>query len=183
MFIAIATLAAEGGGFNPLDVGQGGNAFWTWIIFGLSVIPIWLIVMGPVTRGMLARDAKAAEAVLAAQRASQEAEKARADVEARLAEARAEAGRMVAEARGRAEVRERELTEAAKREAGALLARAREEILAEQDKAIAAIRAEVVDLSLRAASQVLKRKVDAADDRRLVEELVGAARSGRGGGA
>jgi F-type H+-transporting ATPase subunit b len=62
----------------------------------------------------------------------------------------------------------------ADKESAALLERARAEIRNEQDKAIAQIRKQVVDLSLAAAGQVLKRRVDASDDRRLVEELVSA---------
>ena len=50
--------------------------------------------------------------------------------------------------------------------------RALTEMQAEQEKALAAIRGEVVDLSLNAASQVLGRRVDSDDDRRLVQELV-----------
>jgi F0F1-type ATP synthase membrane subunit b/b' len=47
--------------------------------------------------------------------------------------------------------------------------------LAAQDKALGEIRAQVVQLSLSAAGTVLRRKVDGADDRRMVEELVSGA--------
>ncbi len=70
---------------------------------------------------------------------------------------------------------ERELKDTAGREAQALLTRAKSEIKAEQDKALAAIRTQVVEVSMNAASQVLKRRVDSADDRRMVEELVAGA--------
>ena len=82
---------------------------------------------------------------------------------------------MVEAARARADAREKQLVEEAKKNAADLLDRARAEILAEQDKALATIRKQVVDLSIAAAGQVLKRKVDASDDRRLVEELVSVA--------
>jgi F-type H+-transporting ATPase subunit b len=172
MLITPASFAAEGGGFNPLDLSQGGGMLWTWIIFGASVPFIWKVVMGPVTRALLERDEKAAQAVLAAEKAREETERARAEVESRLAEAQREAGRMIEAAHARAELRERELTEEAKQASEQLLERARTEIRAEQDKAIAQIRGQVVDLSLKAAEKVLRRRVDSADDRRLVEELV-----------
>ncbi len=72
----------------------------------------------------------------------------------------------------RGETREREIIDTAKKESQALLERARTEIRAEQERAISTIRKQVVDLSIHAAGQVLRRKVDAADDRRLAEELV-----------
>lgn len=173
------TITPEGGGFNPLDIHGAGITVWTWIIFLVACPLIWKVVMGPVSRALNARDEAAAQAVSAAEEARRGAEKARAEVEARLGDAHKEAARLVDAARARAEVREKELIESAKAESVSLLDRARAEIRAEQDKAIAQIRKQVVDVSLAAAGQVLKRKVDASDDRRLVEALVASAREGR----
>jgi len=91
----------------------------------------------------------------------------------------ADAGTDDGQARARGETREREILDTAKKEGQALLERARTEIRAEQDRAIATIRKQVVDLSLQAAGQVLRRKVDAADDRRLAEELLANAGGAR----
>lgn len=178
MFHLPILLAAEGGGFNPLDLNGIGGTFWTLVIFAAALLPIWKLVMGPVTRALEERDEKAAAGLAAAQKASEEAQNARAAVESKLREAQVEAAKIVDAARGRAEVVERELKDAASREAQALLSRATAEIKAEQDKALAAIRREVVEVSLNAASQVLKRRVDSADDRRLVEEMVAGASGG-----
>ena len=187
MSTAILGMASEGGGFNPLDFTQLGILIWTLVIFLVALLPIWKVVMGPVTRGLLARDAKAEAAVAAAEAARRDTEAARAEVAAQLSQARAEAARTVEAAQARAEVRERELTAEAEKASEKLLERARAEIRSEQDKAVAQIRAQVVDLSLQAAGRVLERKVDSADDRRLVESLVGssgakpAAKTGPGG--
>ena len=167
-----ALLLAEGG-FNPLDVSQGGGFLWTLIVFVVSAPFIWLVVMGPVTRALEERDGKATRAIELAQQASSDAEKARAEVEVRLGEARAEAAKLLTQARERAGVREREILDAADKEASAMVDAARRAIQAEQDKAIAAIREEVVDLSLLGARAVLERNVGNEDDRRLVAGLVG----------
>ena len=71
------------------------------------------------------------------------------------------------------------MLDAAKKESVAMLERARSEIRAEQDKAIATIRRQVVDLSLNAAGTVLRRKIDASDDRRLIDEMVATVKDGR----
>jgi F-type H+-transporting ATPase subunit b len=168
-------LAAEGGGFNPLDLSGIGGTFWTLVIFLVALVPIWTLVMGPVTRALEARDEKAAAGLAAAQKASEEAQSARAAVESKLREAQLEAAKIIDAARGRAEIVERELKDAAARESQALLTRAKSEIQAEQARALSAIRTQVVEVSMNAASQVLKRRVDSADDRRLVEELVAGA--------
>lgn len=176
LFASPLVLAAEGG-FDPFKLTFAGGALWTWVIFLLSLIPIWKMVMGPVTRALLERDELAKRAITQAEKASSEAEAARAEVEVRLGEARAEAQKLLTQARERAEARERELVDAAKAEAAALLENARSQIRAEQEKAVAAIRTEVVELSLSAASKVLDRNVGSDDDRRLVTELVGGGTS------
>lgn len=175
-FTALLPLVAEGG-FNPFELTFAGGALWTWIIFLLALWPIWTMVMGPVTRALLDRDEQAKRAITLAEKASADAEAARAEVEVRLGEARAEAQKLLTQARERAETRERELVDAAKSEAATLLDNARSQIRAEQEKAVAAIRAEVVELSLNAATKVLERNVGSEDDRRLVSDLVA------GGGA
>lgn len=172
MFQLPILLLAEGGGFNPLDLSGVGGTFWTLVIFAVALVPIWKLVMGPITRALEARDEAAAAGLAAAQKASADAQSARAAVEAQLREAQVEAAKIVDAARGRAEVVERELKDAAGREAQALLSRAKAEIQTEQAKALAAIRTQVVEVSIHAASRVLGRSVDTADDRRMVEEMV-----------
>jgi F-type H+-transporting ATPase subunit b len=173
----ILSLIAEGGhgGFDPFTLSGGSGFAWTLLIFVAALVPAWKVVFGPVVRALEERDDRAARAIEQAETASAEAEAARAEVEVRLGEARSEAAKLLAAARDRAEEREREIVEAAKGEASSLLDSARDAIRTEQDKALSAIRSEVVELTLGAAEQVLKRKVDDEDTRRLVGELVTAA--------
>ena len=165
--------AAGGGGFNPLDETGLGNLMWTIVIF-LAALPLmWKMVFSKIANALDERDAKASEAIRAAEKASEQAEAARAEVEVRLGEAQAESARMLSEAKERAEVRERDIVGNAKKEADAMIEAARATIEAEKDKALTAIRTEVVDLSMNAASKVLGRAVGSEDDRRLVAEMVG----------
>ncbi len=175
----LSLLAAAEGGFNPLDPAGLGNLLWTLIIFCVAAPFMWKVVMGPVTSALAERDSTAARAIDAAEKASADAEKVRAEVEVRLGEAEAEAAKLLGQARDRAETREREIVEAAKQEASSLVETARKNIRAEQDKAIAAIRAEVVDLSMGAASKVLERQVNGDDDRRLAEQLIAGQEASR----
>jgi F-type H+-transporting ATPase subunit b len=162
------------GGFNPLDVNGLGNAFWTWLIFIPSLFFAWKVVLGPITRALEERDERATEAIDAAEKASQEAQEARAEVEIKLGEAQTSAAELMSQARERAEGREREIIDTARKEADAMIERARTDIDAEKEKALLAIRDEVVDLALGAAGQVLGRKVDSDDDRRMAADVVGA---------
>src|SRR6188768_1602038 len=133
MFTTLAALPKEGGGFNPLDFTQLGILIWTLIIFLAALFPIWKVVMGPVTKALLDRDKKPEAAIVAAEQARRDTEKARAEVEARLAEARVEAAKTIEAPRARAEIREREMTEEATAASEKLLERARAEIRSEQD--------------------------------------------------
>ena len=177
MNLATLTMAAEGG-FDPLDLANGGNLVWTLVIFIIALPLMWKVVFSKIADALVERDSKVADAIASAERASVEAEKSRAAVEVALGEAQAEAAKLMAQARERAETRERDIIENAKTEAGAMIESARSAITAEQEKALAAIRNEVVELSLNAASQVIGRNVGSEDDRRLVPELVSSAQEG-----
>jgi len=184
MLLTLLSLAplsgGEGGGFNPIDFATGGNALWTFVIFLVALPFMWMVVMGPVTKALTERDARTEEAIAAAQKASADAQAARAELEKTLSEAQTNAARLVAEARAKAETRGQEILEAAKVESGQLLEAARKAIRVEQDKAVAAIRNEVVELSLRAATKVLERNVGGEDDRRFAAQIVAGERVGRG---
>lgn len=175
----VALLAAGDGKFNPLDPNGAGNLIWTLLIFLLALPFMWKMVFGPISAALLERDSKANEAVNAAQAASEQAERSRAEVEVALGNANAEAKKIVAAATARAETRERDIVENAKKEAEAMITSARTSIEAERDKAVATIRGEVVDLSLKAATEVLGRKVDGEDDKRLAESIINASGAGQ----
>jgi F-type H+-transporting ATPase subunit b len=176
MNLALLAVAAEGG-FDPLHVGAGG-LLWTIVIFAVSLPFMWVVVFGKISAALTERDSRAAEAIVLAERASAEAEKSRAAVEVALGEAQADAGKLLATARERAEARERDMLDVAKKESDAMIELARTQIQAEKEKALSAIRSEVVDLSLSAAGKVLGRRVDSEDDRRMVSELVTSAKVG-----
>jgi F-type H+-transporting ATPase subunit b len=179
MLNPFALALLEGGSdYNPMDPAGFGGFMWTWIIFLLALPLMWKFVMGPVTTALAQRDEQAFAAIESAEKAAQQAEKVRAEVEVKLGEAQASAAKMLSEARERAEKREHEIIELAKKEADTLRERAKADINSAKDQALAAIREQVVDISLDAASQILKRRVDAEDDRRLVSELVSAVSGG-----
>ncbi|MBL4769834.1 MAG: F0F1 ATP synthase subunit B [Planctomycetes bacterium] len=169
---SIVLAAAESGGFNPLDLAASGALFWTLVIFLLALPFMWKMVFGPITQALAERDATATAAIQAAEKAGEEAEEARAAVEVALGEARVEASKLVNAAKDRAEVRERDIVDNARKESEAMIASARTAIDSEREKALSSIRDEVVNISLNAASKVLGRNVGSEDDRRMVTELV-----------
>ncbi len=178
--LALLLSSEGGGGLNPFSPDAIGGVLWTLVIFLVALPLMWKIVLGPITKALDERDGKLQGAIEQAQKASGEAEQARAEVEAKLAQAQREAAALLAKARERAEARGRELEEEAEKQAQGLIEGARREIQAEQERAIAAIRDEVVDLALSGARAVLERNVGSEDDRRLVSGLVGGSAQKKG---
>ena len=174
---SLPLLLAEGAEFKIFDLNGAGNFIWTLVIFFLALPVMWKFVFGPISAALVERDAKASEAIHAAEAASEAAERSRAEVEIALGNANAEAKKIIAAATARAESRERDIVENAKKEAEAMIVSARNQIDAEREKAIAQIRGEVVDLSMKAATEVLGRTVGSEDDRRLAQDIVSASRN------
>ena len=107
--------------------------------------------------------------------AARDRELARAEREAAMAEARKEAADMIARATKIAEDSRTEIVAEARAEAEKVSKRAREEIVAEKDKALGELRTHVADLALAAAGKLVRREMDGATQRRLVEEFLSEA--------
>ena len=172
---------SEGGEFNPVNPATWPNLVWTWVIF-LAALPLmWKFVFGPIVAALEARDEKGRKAVADAEAARDEAKKAEAAVKARLSEAATEVAAILARGREQAERQGKELLDKAEADARQRKERALAEIGAAQARALEQIRAEVVDLSIAAASGVVRRNLDGADQRRLVEEVIEKSAGGAGG--
>lgn len=95
-----------------------------------------------------------------------------------LASARGEAKAIVDEAREAAD-RERAIAvEKTRVEQEELLERARREIAGERERAVADIRREAVDIAITAAGKVVGARLDAAADRKIVEDYIGSIGAG-----
>jgi F-type H+-transporting ATPase subunit b len=77
------------------------------------------------------------------------------------------------ESRTSAERIRAEMLAETRREQEALLERARRDIATERENALEAVRREAVDVSMRAAERLVRRNLDAEDNRRLVREYLG----------
>ena len=95
-----------------------------------------------------------------------------------LASARGEALAIVSEARDAAERERATGVEKTRLEQEELLARARREIGAERERAVAEIRREAVDIAISAAGKVVGARLDAAADRKIVEEYIASIAGG-----
>lgn len=164
-------LAVEGGPSSPFEVNFG-LFFWTSLVFLVTLFVLWKYAYPAILGATEAREKRIAEQLGEADRLNAEAKALLAEQQQQAAESRAAAQALLAEARSVAEKERAALLEKAQQEQEALMDRARREIGAEKEKAILALRQEAVDLSLAAASKLIGQRLDAAADRKLVEEYL-----------
>jgi len=143
--------------------------------FIVLLIFLRIFAWPPLLRVMEARRQRIADELGAAETERQEAVRLREEQLRDLSAAKTQAQEIVERAQRAAAEQARELLEEAKSQAERLARQAREEIGRERDAAVAALRDEMADLVLAAAGKLLRARVDAPEDRRLVQEFIGAA--------
>jgi len=164
-------LAAESGG-NFLVTPNVGVMIWTLIAFGLTMYILWKLAFPRIGEALDRRQRAIEESIDASERTKREADKLLAEYRERLGEARTQAEEIVARARKAAEGTQREALEQARVQREELMEQTRRDIEAETRRAIGEIRAEVADLTVMATEKVTRKALDAADQRRLVEEAL-----------
>lgn len=171
LFSATPLHAAEGG---PLDVNVG-LMIWTFIIFLLVLLALrkwaWPNILGAVE----AREAHIASLLEQAERDRAEAAALAEENRHLVEETRARVQEAFNEARAQGEKLRAEVLAEARREHEEMMVRARRDIAAEREGALDAVRREAVDLSIAAAEKLVRRSLDAEDNRRLVREFLGQA--------
>ena len=145
---------------------------WTWIVFLPLMWVLYKFAYPAILSATEAREKKIADQLGEAERLNAEARTLLAEQQKLSAESRSAAQAMLADARAAAESERAATLEKAQHEQEALMARAKREIGAERDRAIALLRQEAVDLSLAAASKLIGQRLDAAGDRKLVEDYL-----------
>jgi F-type H+-transporting ATPase subunit b len=157
-------------GESPLFSLNPGVMIWTIVIFLGLVIVLGRYAWRPILGALEARERRIQEILDAAARDREEAERALEEQRRQLNEARQSTQQMLADGRQAAERVRQELLDAARHQQEEMLVRARDDIRREREAAIEELRREAVDLSLAAASQLMQKRMDSAEDRRLVKE-------------
>jgi F-type H+-transporting ATPase subunit b len=170
--VSSPALAAEEGGKASLLDPHYGLMFWTVVVFVLTFFVLKRFAWKPILGAVQAREQSLLDAIAAAEQDRNEAKKLLAEQRAAIESARTEAQRYIAEGRATAESMRGEMLEQTRQQQGELLERARKEIESEKSKAIDELRREAVDLALAGAGKLIGQKLDAASDRKLVEQYL-----------
>ncbi len=149
-----------------------GLAIWLGIAFLLLLIVLRKFAWGPITEALEERETTIEKSIARAEEANAKAERLLSDNEAARRDAERQAQTILADARTEAD-RQRE---AAKADLRTELASERERATAEIDRqkqqALSELRAEVAALAVGAAEKILRKEIDATEQRGLVDQFI-----------
>ena len=167
----LVLLAQEDGGSGIFSLNLG-LVIWTWILFGLTLGILAWKVFPAISGGLEERHAKIQGAIDDARKVREDAEALLQKQQAAVEEARRESQQMLDKARSAADGLKKEILEEARAQQAAMLDDARREIDLERDKLREEIRREAVDIALAASERLIRARLDADENRRLVHEFM-----------
>jgi len=182
--ISICGFLFASGGFRQSDSAQGDGWMEKWLSFdpGLfmwTIVTFLIVLMllkwkawGPLMSVLDKRAEDIKNALSAADRAKEDAEKASQDYEKLVQKAHSEAQQIIADSKFAGERVKNDIESAAKEKAEELIGKAKIQIEAESQKAIQEIKSSVVDLSIEAATKILEKNLDSEDNRKLVDQTL-----------
>ena len=163
------SLVAQEGGLFDINTGL---SLWALIVFLILLGLLAKFAWGPILKALEAREQNIQSSIDDAARLRREASDALDRHRLQLHEARHEARHIIAEAKEAAARLGSEMEAKAREESAAIVQRARREIEVERDAVLEAIRKETVGLALAAASRLVRQRLDAPEDRALVNDYL-----------
>ena len=154
-----------------LSVNTGLSA-WTIIIFLIVLAILSKFAFPKILGAVEAREKHLEELAVAAERDRAEAAALVEEHRRLVDETRGTVQEALGEARNTAEQMRSELMEQARREHAELLARGRAEVANERAGMLEQVRRDAAELAMRAAEKLVRRSLDADDNRRLVQEYL-----------
>ena len=159
---------AEQGGGDLMSV-RINLMFWTLLIFVILYALLRWKAFPAILSAVEQREKALQDAIDAAKRDRDEAQRLLEEHQRQIEAARGEAQKLIADGRAVAEKMRTDLLEQTHHEQQTMLERARREIEAEKDRAVAQLRREAVNLAIAGASKVIEQNLDNTKNRQLVE--------------
>jgi F-type H+-transporting ATPase subunit b len=150
-----------------------GLLIWTLLIFGIVVAVLYKFAWPNILGAVEKREAHIRELLEGAERDRAEAARMADESRREREELRAQVQTVLAEARQQGEQVRAEIEAAANRERLDRAERAEREVAAAREAALDSVRREAVTIAMAAAEKLMRRSLDAEDNRRLVREFLG----------
>jgi F-type H+-transporting ATPase subunit b len=170
--VALPAVAQEAEPKRGLLDPHAGLMFWTLAIFVALFLLLRKYAFPAIFAAVEARERALEDAIAAAKRDREEAQRLLEEQRKGIDVARTDAQRLIAEGAKAGEKIRAEMIEEARHQQQEILERARQEIGAERDRAIAELRREAVELAIKGASKVIEQNLDDDTNRKIVEEFL-----------
>ena len=164
--------AHEGGWMEKWLSFDPGLFMWTIVTFLIVLFILKWKAWGPLMSALDKREEDIKNALSAADRAKEDAEKASQDYEELIKKAHSESQQIISDSKIAGEKVKNGIESAAKEKAEEMIEKAKIQIEAERQKAIQEIKSSVVDLSIEAASKILEKNMDSKENRKLVDQTL-----------
>jgi F-type H+-transporting ATPase subunit b len=149
-----------------------GLFMWTIVTFLIVLAILKWKAWSPLMSALDKRAEDINNALSAADRAKEDAEKASQDYEKLVQKAHSEAQQIIADSKVAGERVKNDIESAAKEKAEEMIGKAKAQIEAESQKAIQEIKSSVVELSIEAAEKIIEKNLDSEDNRNLVNQTL-----------
>ena len=151
---------------------HGGLLAWTVLTFVLLLVVLKKVAWGPILDALEARENEIKDALNAAEKAREEAERVSSDYEDSIRKAQAEAQQIITDAKTAGEKVKLDLEAIASEKADEIIEKAKTQINAERVKVIIETKTVAVEISLSAGAKVIEKNLDSEDNRKLVNEAL-----------
>jgi F-type H+-transporting ATPase subunit b len=151
---------------------HGGLLAWTVLTFVLLLVVLKKVAWGPILDALDARENEIKDALNAAEKAREEAERVSSDYEDSIRKAQAEAQQIISDAKTAGEKVKLDLETIANEKADEIIEKAKAQIDTERVRVISEIKTVAIEISLSAAAKVIEKNLDSDDNRKLVNEAL-----------
>lgn len=151
---------------------HGGLLAWTVLTFVLLLVVLKKVAWGPILDALDARENEIKDALNAAEKAREEAERVSSDYEDSIRKAQAEAQQIISDAKTAGEKVKLDLETIANEKADEIIEKAKAQIDTERVRVISEIKTMAIEISLSAAAKVIEKNLDSDDNRKLVNEAL-----------
>jgi F-type H+-transporting ATPase subunit b len=157
---------------NSLITVAPGLMIWTIVCFGLTYWILKRFIFGRIQGVIDRRREQIARSIEQAEQARGEAARLLEEHRALIADARSQAEKILEDARRVAESQRERLRAELDADRARRLRETERQVASETERALAQIRAEIAELTLVATAKVTGKVLDAADQKRLVEQAI-----------
>jgi F-type H+-transporting ATPase subunit b len=153
---------------------ETGMIFWNTVAFAILVFLMYKWALPPLLKILEEREKTISDSLTTAQEQQRQTQEMLSSAKQKISEASQAAQKILAQAQSEGEKLKKEMGEIGRKEADFYLTRAKEDLNQQKGEILAEIKLQTAELVVEAASKVLGKKIDKAEDARLIDESLKA---------